>query len=321
MRLVAVFIPFAGWAALAFGGLFGLVVPGVTRTMRPAAATWLLTIGSALSAASAMLVLVLMSLPTVGRADGVADSFHWSPHALSHESVFGRIVSALALTTLVVALSRATVVAFRRWRGLVASYAVCRSLDHADVVGELVVIPDDDVDAYAVPGRPGRLVMTRGLVRLLSPSERRAVIAHERSHLQRRHHLHLFVGAAAASCNPLLSRVPSALSYTTERWADEDAAAAGDRVTVARALSLAADSRTTASRPANPFAALALVVAAVSDRIVALLEGPPRLRLGRFVVGASLATCAALAALVAADHTIAVMRIAAAVTHVTRHHG
>jgi hypothetical protein len=95
--------------------------------------------------------------------------------------------------------------------------------------------------AVAVPGRPGHVLLTTGLIRLLTPAERRVVLAHERSHLTRRHHRLTAAACTAAALNPLLIPVRDAVSYLVERWADEDAAAAvGDRRLTARSVAKAA---------------------------------------------------------------------------------
>jgi Zn-dependent protease with chaperone function len=95
--------------------------------------------------------------------------------------------------------------------------------------------------AVAVPGRPGHLLVTTGMLRLLDADERRVVFAHERAHLAHRHHRLVAVAAAAAAVNPLLVPARDAVAYLVERWADEDAAAAvGDRDLAARAVARAA---------------------------------------------------------------------------------
>ena len=95
--------------------------------------------------------------------------------------------------------------------------------------------------AVAVPGRPGHLLVTTGILKLLDADGRRVVFAHERSHLAHRHHRLAAAAAAAAAINPLLARVRDAVAYLIERWADEDAArAVGDRELTARAVANAA---------------------------------------------------------------------------------
>jgi Zn-dependent protease with chaperone function len=95
--------------------------------------------------------------------------------------------------------------------------------------------------AVAVPGRPGHVLVTSGMLRLLGAPERRAVLAHERAHLRHRHHLAVSAVAAAAAVNPLLRPVRETVTYLVERWADEEAATTvGDRGLVARAVARAA---------------------------------------------------------------------------------
>ncbi|HZF88377.1 M56 family metallopeptidase [Streptomyces sp.] len=110
----------------------------------------------------------------------------------------------------------------------------------------VAVLPDGTPYAYALPGggargRAGRVVVTTGLLAGLRPAERRALFAHERAHLSARHHRFLLVVQLAARANPFLRPLRTAVSYTAERWADEEAArAVGDRRVVARAIGKAA---------------------------------------------------------------------------------
>jgi Zn-dependent protease with chaperone function len=107
---------------------------------------------------------------------------------------------------------------------------------------QVVVLPDREPYAYALPGRTrGRIVVTTALLAGLGSAERRALFAHERAHLAARHHRFLLVARLAARANPFLGPLRTAVVYTTERWADEEAArAVGDRRTVARAIGKAA---------------------------------------------------------------------------------
>ncbi|WP_395364537.1 M56 family metallopeptidase [Streptomyces sp. YH02] len=95
------------------------------------------------------------------------------------------------------------------------------------------------------PGReargPGRVVVSTGMLAGLAPAERRALFAHERAHLAGRHHRYLLTVHLAARANPFLRPLRTAVSYTAERWADEEAAAeVGSRRSVARAIGKAA---------------------------------------------------------------------------------
>jgi hypothetical protein len=106
----------------------------------------------------------------------------------------------------------------------------------------VVVLPEEKPYAYAIPGGPrDRVVVTTALLRGLTSPERRAVFAHERAHLTAGHHRHLLAVRLAARANPFLRPLRTTVVYTTERWADEDAArSVGNRTVVARAIGKAA---------------------------------------------------------------------------------
>jgi hypothetical protein len=147
--------------------------------------------------------------------------------------------------------------------------------------------------AVAVPGRPGHLLVTTGMLRELDTAERRAVLAHERAHLAHRHHRAVgWAAAAAAAVNPLLRPVRDAVTYLVERWADEDAAAAvADRGLVARAVARAA----LATVDGGPAAALG-VHGGIIVRRVRALDGPPVDAGGSVLVTSAAAVAACLVA-------------------------
>lgn len=134
----------------------------------------------------------------------------------------------------------------------------------------VAVLPDSTPYAYALPER---IVVTSALLDGLAPGERRALFAHERAHLAARHHRHLLAVHLAARANPFLRPLRTAVRYTAERWADEEAArSVGDRRTVARAIGKAA--LLSAGTPAPTLAALA-AAGAVPRRVAALLGPAP----------------------------------------------
>ncbi|WP_438290092.1 M56 family metallopeptidase [Streptomyces sp. HUAS TT7] len=149
--------------------------------------------------------------------------------------------------------------------------------------GELAVLRDPRPDAYALPGRPGRIVVTTGMLRALEPAEREALFAHERAHLAGRHHLFLAAAELAAHCHPSLRPLRAPLAFALERSADECAAGAvGDRKLAARAIGRAAlASRAAAPGPARPRAVLAATAGPVPRRVAALLDRRPAPRLPR----------------------------------------
>ena len=148
--------------------------------------------------------------------------------------------------------------------------------------------------AVAVPGRPGHLLVTSGILRLLDAGERQVLFAHERAHLNRRHHRLVTLTGAAAAVNPLLIPVRSAVAYLVERWADEDAAAVvGDRGLTAQAVARAA------LATAGPKASLGMHGGTVVDRVQALIAPSPtpqrRRLLGPLLLAASCLAATAVA--------------------------
>jgi hypothetical protein len=149
--------------------------------------------------------------------------------------------------------------------------ATVRRLRQAGVAHEGLVVADwDSPLAVAVPGHPGHVLVTSGLLRALGPEERRAVFAHERAHLTHRHHALVGATAAAAAVNPLLAPVRPVVTYLVERWADEEAATVlDDRGLVARAVARAALAGSPAVAPA-----LGVTGGVIVRRVNALRQPP-----------------------------------------------
>jgi Zn-dependent protease with chaperone function len=166
----------------------------------------------------------------------------------------------------------------------------------------LVVVDWDSPLAVAVPGRPGHpghVLVTSGMLRLLGPQERRAVLAHERAHLSHHHHFAVGAVAAAAAVNPLLVPSRGAVTYLVERWADEEAAAVvDDRGLVARAVARAA-----LATAAQPSAAALGVHGGVIVRRVSALRRPPAAATGGLVLLAAALAAITVCLLAGGDAT------------------
>jgi Zn-dependent protease with chaperone function len=266
---VDVYIP------LAMSILFGLVAPWLCRRLPPARATWLLTLGSITVACSTAIALGLLALTLLGQVPDVAAFGHWTVGALRRHDPVHRSVALAAVIALPVLAALVVRAGTRRLAAIADAYRTCRRLPNHGT--SLVVLPDQDITAYAVPGRPGRIVVSRGLLAALAPAHRRVVLAHEQAHLDRHHYRHLAVVAIAAALNPALFRLPAAAVYSTERWADEVAArASGDRVVAA--VALARTRLLGGGRSLRPGCALAAAANQVTARVQALLADPPRTR-------------------------------------------
>lgn len=173
-----------------------------------------------------------------------------------------------------------------RWRHVLAEGAI-----H---IADIEVVPTEEPVAYAVPGSPGHVVVSSGMLRKLRPDEQRVLLAHEHAHLRHRHHRYLRVVDLAAAAVPVLVPMRAQVRFATERWADEEAVSeVGDRRLVALAISRAAivQAEHTSGRP------LELAGLGVLARVDALLSDPPLLRINPGLA----VTVAALAATVASS--------------------
>jgi Zn-dependent protease with chaperone function len=93
--------------------------------------------------------------------------------------------------------------------------------------------------AYCVPGLRTTTVLTEGLVAALTPDELRAVVAHERTHLDQLHHLVLLSFRAwhgALPWFPIANRAERAVTVLTEMLADDGARRATGAQPLAGAL-------------------------------------------------------------------------------------
>ncbi|MFT2020189.1 M56 family metallopeptidase [Streptomyces sp. 796.1] len=147
---------------------------------------------------------------------------------------------------------------------------------------QVTVLPDELPYAYALPGSSGagRVVVSDTMLAGLTEPERQALIAHERAHLAARHHRYLLASRLTASANPFLRPLWTAVSFSAERWADEEAAReVGNRRVVATAVGKAA--LLTAPAPAPGIAGFAspATPGPIPRRIAALLSPVPPTRL------------------------------------------
>ncbi|MDQ0777183.1 Zn-dependent protease with chaperone function [Streptomyces aurantiacus] len=178
--------------------------------------------------------------------------------------------------------------------------------DRRPAAGDLCVVDSPEPDAYALPGRPHRIVVTTAMLRSLGPDEREALFAHERAHNQGGHHYFLAAAELAAHCHPALRPVRAAIRLAAERAADEAAATAmGDRRLLARAIARAALA-SQAARSTRPDFAPAATAGPVPRRVAALLAAPAD-HTWRSVcwIALLLAACATLSATAATTGAIA----------------
>jgi hypothetical protein len=240
--------------------------------LHPRAATRLLSAVAAVLAVCSTLSLALLVVVGTAQLPGNPLPDGWSDpevrEAVPQDEFAGKAaIPALAAVLVSCALAvRRHVLVRRRAVAALAALPARR----------VAVLPDALPYGYALPGRGsggGRVVVSRGLLEVLEPAERRALFAHERAHLAGRHHRFLLVVQLAARANPALAPLRTAVSFTTERWADEEAAARiGDRRAVARAIGRAG--LVTRGAPVATLAGLASA-GPLPRRVAALLAPAP----------------------------------------------
>lgn len=267
----------------------------VGRRLPPALAVRLLTAALLVCALATGFALAVAGALVLAQIPVLAALGHWSARVVAAGGpvpVAVGVVAAVVVCGLMLAVLRRAALS---GRDLVLAEVTCRRMGRS--VTGLVIVDDDEPDAYALPGIHGRVVVSTAMLRALPADERRVLLAHEAAHLTHRHHLWVQAAELAAAADPLLRPGARAVRAAVERWADEVAAAqVGDRALAARALARAGLARAGARRT-SPVAGVALagVDGSVADRARALLAPAPRTRraLTGAVVVAMLATIAA----------------------------
>ncbi|MFF0379402.1 M56 family metallopeptidase [Actinoplanes missouriensis] len=216
--------------------------------------------GAALASLANLAVFALKAvaeIPPVGRVLG------WSAQVVADDTAHEPWVSSLS----VLLLAAATVSLVRTWRRQDRLLSIAGRSDEP-----VVLVPDPAAHAYAVPGRPGHVVVTTGMRDALSAEQFAALLAHEKAHLDARHHRLVRVSELASAAHPALWWVTRQVDYLVERAADECAATVvGSRRTVAEAIGIAALAAT--PRPAVGLHAAGGVV---PRRVSNLLRPPGR---------------------------------------------
>jgi len=273
------------------------------RQLPPQAAAGLLTASALATALASGVVLSLAGFATLAQVPPIAHLGHWSPGALRNATALPIAISAVAGLVAFALLLAGIYRAARAAHAIFVAVTACRQLGPG--TDSLVVIDDDEPTAYTLAGFTGRIVVSTAMLRALSAAERRAMLAHEAAHLQRRHHVYTQLTDIAAATNPLLRPLSGAVRLAVERWADEAAARfTGDRELVARALARAGLARA-AARRRYPEAALAAAETHLAVRVRALLDPPPRHRAltSALVVALTAGTVLTTAATTKAFHT------------------
>jgi hypothetical protein len=276
---LAVYIP------LLVPALAALAARPLAARLPPALAAWLLTASALALAVASSAALGVLALSAVIRIRFVDVVGHLSGEVLRSGDAVSIPVAVLAGGLLALAAGAVGLALRRRVTAIAAAHRRARTLPGT---GQVVVTEDDAADAYTLPGRPARVVITRGMLEALAGRERDVLLAHERAHARGSHYLFTSAARLAAAANPLLRPVAAEVGYAVERWADERAAAeTGDRALTARAIAraaLATSARPPASRPLAPALGIARDSVRDSARRTARGAGPVPRRVAALLV-------------------------------------
>lgn len=251
-------------------------------------AAWLAAMASVLGAWLAVVVLLSVELlRSWGHLDVLLAGCFAALRVLALEGHGGLVRASVAvlagLTVLAFARLATRVLAAMRRAGL-------RARRHAEAAqlaarcappgpeGSLVV-DDEHRSVYCLPGRPPTIVVTRAALTALDDAQLAAVLAHERAHLNGRHHHLLAFTGALAKIFPrarLFTDGAAEIARLVEMCADDVAARRHGGDTVVDALVVL-----TLGVPASsaaPAAALGAAGVGVADRVERLLVPPDATR-------------------------------------------
>lgn len=274
--------------------------------LTPGAAVATLTIAAVGTAAASVTAVAVLAFAGLDRLPVPRRMAYWLDHHGPLDRPIPQAMGVMAIVAL--ALMAASVL----YRTALIAIAVVRSDRHwgrRPSRNGLVIVDTPIPDAFAVAGPRQRIVISRSLLRALPRDQRRALVAHERAHLDSHHQLYIQAVDIAAAANPLLLPVTGQIRAHAERWADESAAARVGRPIIARALTTAALARTAAQRStgsrANPLVAASEALSAIRhgvvERVLALKRPAPQPRPTFSVVLITMTVASLLTALVLVD--------------------
>jgi len=224
-----------------------------------------------------------LSVPATEIGGSLADLWHACAAAIralyatpGGATLHGAGVTAtavLAIRAAYMLISELVVARLAREHHLIRLRLAARREDGIDAL----IVEHPTAAAYCLPGRASTIVLTSAALAALGDAELAAVLAHERAHLRGRHHLVLAVASALARALPFLPGLRTAQTEQArllEMVADDQAAACGDRVTVARALVHLAEG----SVPASGLGAAGI---AAAERLQRMLVPKARVGPGR----------------------------------------
>jgi Zn-dependent protease with chaperone function len=226
------------WSVVVCPVLVAVTVRLLADRLRPDAAVLFSVASIAVAAAAGVLNLAVFAVKAVAELPAVAGRVGFSDAMVRADTEYVPWVSWLSVVLLLTVFAGLGWVwwAHRRDAAFARRYAALPATDD-----QVVLLDDARAEAFAVPGRPGRIVVTTGMRAALDERQYAALLAHERAHLAAGHHRLVQYARLSAAAHPVFWWLARRMEYLVERAADEHAATElRDRKVVARAIGAAA---------------------------------------------------------------------------------
>ncbi|MFC7534868.1 M48 family metalloprotease [Actinoplanes sp. GCM10030250] len=206
--------------------------------LRPERAAIFLAVSLAAAAAASLVTITAFALKAIAELPAAGPLLNISDEYVRADTAQEPWVSWLSLAMTIAAVAGLA----RVWHTHRRDTRFARRWTARPAGSDRVLLVDDDrAEAFAVPGPDGRIVVTTGMRAALDDTQYAALLAHERAHLEARHHRLVLLAHLSAAVHPAFRPLTRQFGYLVERAADERAAAQlGDRRVVARAIAAAA---------------------------------------------------------------------------------
>src|SRR5260370_11205933 len=171
---------------LVIPALAGAAARPLAARLEPRLATWLLTSAAVALAGCSTVALALLAGGAAARVPALAELGNYSQSVVRRVDPIPASTGALAALALTVAAIGVAVIFRNRARALGESYRRAAGLDGLDGLDphdSIVVVPGPAIEAYALPGRPGRIVVSGRLLDRLDNGSRAPPIPHHQGPL------------------------------------------------------------------------------------------------------------------------------------------
>lgn len=193
----------------------------------PVLALWVLVSSMVLATLASIVLLLQIAAAGLSEVPFIADVLGWC------RAIYGGQHGATPLVGVIAVIALAAMA----WSTRSYAREVRLSRDNFTEVEGITIVDVERPVAFAVPGNPGGVVISRSMLDALDKIERRVVLAHENAHLRYHHHAFVHTANSCAAAIPVLTPFARKAVFLTERWADETAAErVGSRSAVASAI-------------------------------------------------------------------------------------